>query len=59
MIRVILEIKNKACHSCSPIEFVRKFILSETKVINPKAMIFPTEFENPYAKIYIRKIEQI
>lgn len=63
MIRVTLEIDNKTAHSCSPVEFLRKFILLDAKFIH-----WPIHEElkhkhdcldTPYALINIKEIEQI
>ena len=53
MIKVILEIDNKTAHSCSPLEFLRKYILLEAKDSAPRY------FDTPYAKIIVTEIEQI
>jgi len=64
MIKVILEIDNKTAHSCSPLEFLRKFVLLDARKrkvivgIEPGAE-FDYEFETPYANISIKEIEQI
>lgn len=60
MIKVTLEIDNKTAHSCSPLEFLRKFILLGANEIHSKesdACI--AIYETPYAKIKIITIEQI
>ena len=63
MIKVTLEIDNKMAHSCSPLEFLRKFVLLEAE--NRKVLCginlgekFDYEFETPYATIEVQKIEQ-
>jgi hypothetical protein len=55
MIKVILEIDNKTAHSCSPLEFLRKFILFEAKQEFNGSRYFYT----PYANINVIEIEQI
>jgi len=60
MIKVTLEIDNKMAHSCSPLEFLRKFVLLEAKEIKDfeSEMAFKL-FDTPYAEITVKKIEQI
>lgn len=63
MIKVTLIIDNKTAHSCSPLEFLRKFVLLDatrlTKCIgNNLDGAFDYEFETPYANIEVQKIEQ-
>jgi len=60
MIKVTLIIDNKTAHSCSPLEFLRKFILLEAKEVR----IYETEssirrYDTPYAEIFVNRIEQI
>ena len=59
MIKVVLEIDNKTAHSCSPLEFLRKFVLLDAKEIRD----YETEssirkYDTPYAEISINRIEQ-
>ena len=63
MIKVTLIIDNKTAHSCSPLEFLRKFVLLEAnrlpkRINNNLDGAFDYEFDNPYAKIEVQKIEQ-
>lgn len=55
MIRVTLEIDNKTAHSCSPLEFLRKFVLLDAKAKFDGSQYFDT----PYANIIVSEIEQI
>jgi len=61
MIKVTLEIDNKTAHSCSPLEFLRKFVLLDAKTISmdDKTWCAEEEFDTPYAKINVTEIEQI
>ena len=61
MIKVTLEIDNKTAHSCSPLEFLRKFILLDAKtvIMDDKTWCAEEEFDTPYAKINVIEIEQI
>jgi hypothetical protein len=34
MIKVTLEIDNKMAHSCSPLEYLRKYILKDAKLLD-------------------------
>jgi hypothetical protein len=63
MIKVTLIIDNKTAHSCSPVEFLRKFVLLEAE--NRKVLCgielggkFAYHFDTPYANIEVQKIEQ-
>ena len=58
MIKVTLLIDNNTAHSCSPIKFLQKFILHDMTEIasNGKGSQI---FSNPYAKVIVKKIEQI
>jgi len=63
MIKVTLIIDNKTAHSCSPLEFLRKFVLLDAQKRKVIVGIEPgTEFdytfETPYANIEVQKIEQ-
>ena len=63
MIKVTLIIDNKTAHSCSPLEFLRKFVLLDAKKRKVLCGImlggeFDYEFETPYANIEVQKIEQ-
>jgi hypothetical protein len=60
MIKVTLEIDNKTAHSCSPLEFLRDYILFKAKEIRD----YETEssirrYNTPYAEISVNRIEQI
>jgi hypothetical protein len=60
MLKVILEIDNHTAHSCSPLEFLRKYILQDASdiVVESKGKrVF--HLTTPYAKIKVKKIEQI
>lgn len=60
MIKVTLEIDNNTAHSCSPLEFLRKFILREASDIIVQSKGGKVSFfDTPYAKIKVKKIEQI
>ena len=65
MIKVTLIIDNKTAHSCSPLEFLRKFVLLDAKAENfgnhgiVKGEKFYYNLDTPYAKIKITEIEQI
>lgn len=60
MIKVTFEIDNKTAHCCSPLTFLKKFVLLEATDISeefpnmPKVAIYDT----PYARIKVNKIEQ-
>jgi hypothetical protein len=56
MIKVTLEIDNKTAHSCSPIEFLKRYILKDTQAVPSKNKII---LLNPYALIEVTEIEQI
>jgi hypothetical protein len=60
MIKVELLIDNNTTHSCSPIEFLRTFILQGAirKRLFDKNEDDPMTLINPYATIYVSKIEQ-
>ena len=58
MIKVTLEIDNKTAHSCSPLEFLRKFVLLDAKLLE-RLPWTNWEFDTPYAKIVITNLEQI
>jgi hypothetical protein len=64
MIKVTLFIDNKIAHSCSPLKFLEKFILLDAKEINRDNCFHRdgyncvAEFDNPYAKILVKEIEQ-
>jgi hypothetical protein len=58
MITVTLDIDNNAAHSCSPIEYIRKYILQDATLatyVNTDTVIYKT----PHANIVAREIEQI
>lgn len=60
MIRVTLEIDNHTAHSCSPLKFLEKFVLldaTETEASKYHARL-QGEFDTPYAKILVTKLEQ-
>lgn len=60
MIKVTLEIDNKTAHSCSPLEFLRKYILHEVCIVqSTKPYKGQFRFENNYAHITVKKIEQV
>jgi hypothetical protein len=60
MIKVTLEIDNKTAHSCSPLEFLRKFVLLDAKEIQSHETEMSIRvYDNPYAEISINRIEQI
>lgn len=65
MIKVTLEIDNKTAHPCSPLEFVRDYILKDALPINfgnhgiVKGEQFYYNLDTPYAIIKITDIEQI
>lgn len=59
MIKVTLIIDNKTAHSCSPLEFLRKYILQDAEEIKS----YETEmsiraYDTPYAIIEVQRIEQ-
>jgi len=56
MIRVLLEIDNKAAHSCSPLIFLTKFILQEAFLQGHHGT--DVIINTPYAKIKVTNIEQ-
>ena len=57
MIKVTLEIDNHTAHSCSPLEFLQKFILrsAQDEYKGKELAVYNT----PYATITVKKIEQI
>jgi len=60
MIKVTLEIDNKTAHSCSPLEFLRKFILLDAKEIRDfETELSIRQYDTPYAEISVNRIEQI
>jgi hypothetical protein len=60
MIKVTLEIDNKMAHSCSPLEYLRKYIIQEASDIVVQSKGGKVSFfDTPYAKIKVKKIEQI
>jgi hypothetical protein len=63
MITVKLDIDNKIAASCSPIEFLRKYVLREaliTKVaeVDDESNPYYT-IDTPYATITVKKIAQV
>ena len=57
MIRVVLDIDNKTAHSCSPREFIKRFVLQENVEIeqeDSKIMIL----DSFYWKIKVKSIKQ-
>jgi hypothetical protein len=60
MLKVTLIIDNKTAHSCSPLEFLRKFVLLDAKEIkSQETEMSIRDYDTPYAKIKVKKIEQI
>jgi hypothetical protein len=60
MIKITLEIDNKIAHSCSPVEFVERYILKDiTKLDCGEPETCYELYINNYAKIKITEIEQV
>lgn len=62
MLKVELEINNNTAHSCSPIEFLKRYIIQDAEYTVQDMSLKPNKsvvFNNPYAKITVKKIEQI
>jgi hypothetical protein len=58
MLRVTLEIDNHTAHSCSPLEFLRDYILQQvTEDIFTSNKV--AWYQTPYAKIEVVEVEQV
>jgi hypothetical protein len=59
MIIVKLDIDNKTAHSCSPIEFLTKYILQDAHLkVEEEGKPYYT-INTPYATITVKKIVQV
>lgn len=59
MIRVVLEIDNKISHSCSPLDYLKKYILKNIQYELFEEQENSMVCDNYNAKILIKHIEQI
>ena len=59
MLKVTLEIDNKTAHSCSLLKFLEKYIFQNATCVDLTTPGQYSAFDTPYAKIVVRKIQQL
>lgn len=59
MLKAKIEIDNYTAHSCSPKDFITKFILKDAELVKYSKKYNIAIYKNNYAKITLENMEQI
>lgn len=59
MLKAKIEIDNYTAHSCSPKDFITKFILKDAELVKYSKKHNIVIYKNNYAKIIFTNLEQI